>query len=210
MFACLGHSGGHQRTSGGFPFRIAATCHSNKCSVFGSVVQKRLVHAGLWGLATNSLAAHMFWMPAQTICHFCWKWGPLEVSRGKFGRTCASHLDSQSTRIIILWCFASLARVRPMGLEWIVIQILKTTASLFIKSEEDIESCLARRACQSYSFWKDRRQPVFALLSRCRPKWTVVHSEPDNLSNVVPFNIRPCGVWGQFCFSDASEQKITV
>lgn len=28
------------------PFRIAATCHSNKCSVFGSAVQKRLVQAG--------------------------------------------------------------------------------------------------------------------------------------------------------------------
>lgn len=40
------------------PFRIAATCHSNKCSVCGSAVQKR--QAGLWGLATSSQAAQMF------------------------------------------------------------------------------------------------------------------------------------------------------
>lgn len=44
--ACFGHSGGHQRRNWGSPFRIAATCHSNKCSVFGPAVQKRLAQAG--------------------------------------------------------------------------------------------------------------------------------------------------------------------
>lgn len=92
FFACFWTQCWTSKRSGGSPFRIAATCHSNKCSVFGSAVQKKLVQAGLWGLATSSLPAQMFWMPARTMCHFCESRGQLGVTLGNLDKTRVSHL----------------------------------------------------------------------------------------------------------------------
>lgn len=66
--------------------------------------------AGLWGLATSSLAAQMFWMPAQTICHFCWSWRQLQVTGKKLGKTRAPHLAWQSVCIteLLSVCLRSL------------------------------------------------------------------------------------------------------